>query len=115
MDQLLSSQSLEDSSSERGAHRAPVRRGRPGGIDATPRGASISEPVASAVDSHGEPRLIRFAAVMQRVSMGRTAVYGLIKAGKFPRPVKVGAASAWIDVEITRWIEELAAKRDTSR
>ncbi len=46
--------------------------------------------------------------------MGRTAVYELIKAGKFPRPVKVGAASAWIDVEITRWIQELAAKRDTS-
>jgi prophage regulatory protein len=46
--------------------------------------------------------------------MGRTAVYELIKAGKFPRPVKVGAASAWIDVEITRWIEQLAANRGTS-
>lgn len=114
MDQLLSSQSLEDSSPERGAHRAPVRRGGHGSIAATTRGARTSEPAAAAVTSRGEPRLIRLAAVQERVSMGRTAVYELIKAGKFPRPVKVGAASAWIDVEITRWIEELAAKRDTS-
>jgi prophage regulatory protein len=44
--------------------------------------------------------------------MGRTALYGLIKEGKFPRPVKVGAASAWIDTEISRWIEQLALNRE---
>jgi predicted DNA-binding transcriptional regulator AlpA len=49
----------------------------------------------------------------KRVGMGRTAVYELIKAGRFPRPVKVGGASAWIDGEITRWIGDLAAARDT--
>jgi prophage regulatory protein len=72
----------------------------------------MNELAARTINPLGEAKLIRFRAVQERVGMGRTAVYELIKAGKFPRPVKVGAASAWIDAEITRWIEELAARRD---
>lgn len=114
MNQLSSSQPLEDPSPERGARRLPARQVGRGGIGVTTRGDTMNELAVQAANSLGEARLIRFPAVQERVSMGRTAVYELIKAGKFPRPVKVGAASAWIDVEITRWIEELAAKRDTS-
>jgi prophage regulatory protein len=44
--------------------------------------------------------------------MGRTALYALIKAKKFPAPVKVGGASAWVDAEVSRWIEELINVRD---
>ena len=111
MDQLLSSQLLEDPSAQRGARRLPASR------QSRNDSRSISEsdePAVQAESSLGEARLIRLPAVQERVGMGRTAVYELIKAGKFPRPVKVGAASAWIDVEITRWIEQLAASRGTS-
>jgi prophage regulatory protein len=110
MDQLLSSQRLEDPSAERGSRRLPGRSGQQN------ENSSITgdELAAQADNSLGEARLIRLPAVQERVGMGRTAVYELIKAGKFPRPVKVGAASAWIDVEITRWIEQLAASRGTS-
>ena len=111
MDQLLSSQHLEDPSADRGARRLPDRSGRRPDNNLV---ASGDEPTVQADPSLGEARLIRLPAVQDRVGMGRTAVYELIKAGKFPRPVKVGAASAWIDVEITRWIEQLAASRDTS-
>lgn len=114
MDQLQSSQPMEDSSPGRGALRLPARRVGQGEIGITTRGDTMNELAAHTVNSLGEARLLRFPAVQERVSMGRTAVYELIKAGKFPRPVKVGAASAWIDVEITRWIEQLAAKRDAS-
>jgi prophage regulatory protein len=111
MDHLLSSQHLDDPSAERGARRLPVRSRRP----ADNKPIASGDELASQPDtSLGEARLIRLPAVQQRVGMGRTAVYELIKAGKFPRPVKVGAASAWIDIEITRWIEQLAASRGTS-
>ncbi len=56
--------------------------------------------------------LLRCGEVLKRVALGRTALYALIKAGKFPPPVKVGGASAWVDVEITRWIEQLMLARD---
>jgi prophage regulatory protein len=111
MDQLLSSQHLEDRSADRGARRLSNRSGRQPANNLI---ASGDELHAQADISLGEARLIRLPAVQDRVGMGRTAVYELIKAGKFPRPVKVGAASAWIDVEITRWIEQLAANRGTS-
>ena len=58
-------------------------------------------------------KLLRLPAVCLRVGMQRTAIYALISAGKFPPPVKVGGASAWVDVEITRWIEGLVASRDS--
>lgn len=57
-------------------------------------------------------KLIRLGAVIDRVGLQRTAVYGLIKEGRFPRPLKVGGASVWVDVEITRWMEGLVAARD---
>jgi len=111
MDQLLSSQRLEDPSAERGARRLPARREGRNDNSVTVGG---DEHAAQPDNPLGEARLIRLPAVQERVGMGRTAVYELIKAGKFPRPVKVGAASAWIDVEITRWIEQLAAGRHPS-
>ena len=114
MDQLLSSQPMEASTPDRRTRRLSVRQASRAGIGNTARGDSTNQLVVHTVNALGEAKLIRFPAVQERVSMGRTAVYELIKAGKFPRPVKVGAASAWIDVEITRWIQELAARRDTS-
>ena len=56
--------------------------------------------------------LLRCPDVLKRVALKRTALYALIKAGKFPAPVKVGGASAWVDLEITRWIERLMSTRD---
>jgi len=109
MDQLLSSQPMEDLAAERGARRSAVRRTGHNDLN-----SGSDEPVAQTDHSLGNARLIRLGAVQERVGMGRTAVYKLIKDGQFPRPVKVGAASAWIDVEITRWIEQLAASRGTT-
>jgi prophage regulatory protein len=60
-------------------------------------------------------KLIRLPAVQERVGMRRTAVYELIKAGKFPRPVKIGGISAWVDAEITQWMESLVFSRDSHR
>jgi prophage regulatory protein len=110
MDPLLSSQPLEDPCAEPGAYRRPARQGRRNDTN----GSTGDELAAQANNYLGEAKLIRLPAVQERVGMGRTAVYELIKAGKFPRPVKIGAASAWIDIEITRWIEQLAADRGRS-
>ena len=57
-------------------------------------------------------KLLRLPEVCSRVGMRRTSIYALIGAGRFPPPVKVGGASAWVDLEITRWIESLVASRD---
>jgi prophage regulatory protein len=56
--------------------------------------------------------LLRLPEVSKRVSLGRTKIYDLIKLGRFPRPVKAGGASAWVDMEITQWIQSLMSARD---
>ena len=59
-------------------------------------------------------KLLRLPEVCSRVGMRRTSIYALIGEGCFPPPVKVGGASAWVDREITQWIEGLVASRDAN-
>lgn len=50
--------------------------------------------------------LLRLPAVKQGTGYGRSSIYNLIKAGKFPKPVKLagGGAVAWRSSEIAAWI-----------
>jgi prophage regulatory protein len=51
-------------------------------------------------------QILRFPAVSERVGLGRTFIYGLIKAEAFPRPVVLGKrARGWRASEIEAWIE----------
>ena len=76
------------------------------------RGIRPEEAVGRLIPT-GNVSLLRLPAVLQRVGLGRSAVYDLIKQGKFPSPVKAGGASAWPDNEIDTWIASLVAERDT--
>lgn len=57
-------------------------------------------------------RFIRLPEVMRRVGLARTAIYAGVKAGTFPAPIKNGAASAWLETEVTAW---MAARVEESR
>jgi prophage regulatory protein len=50
-------------------------------------------------------KLLRLPDVLDRVGLKKTAVYKLIGDGKFPSPVKIGSSSAWVEQEITDWIQ----------
>ena len=50
-------------------------------------------------------RLLRLPAVLHRTGLSRSTVYVLMKAGKFPRPRRIGArAVGWPEDEIEAWI-----------
>lgn len=51
-------------------------------------------------------RLLRLPAVLELTGRGRTAVLDDVKAGRFPRPIKVGSASMWLHSEVQAWIGE---------
>lgn len=57
------------------------------------------------VRSHGES-LLPLPAVKARVGMGKTKIYEEIKAGAFPKCIKNGRSSVWIESEIADWIEK---------
>lgn len=51
-------------------------------------------------------RLIRVPEVLRRVGFSRTTMYELIKEGRFPDKVIIGArAVAFVESEIDAWIE----------
>ena len=52
-------------------------------------------------------RLLRLPAVLERTGLGRSALYALMKAGTFPRPLRIGArAVAWLEDEVDEWIRK---------
>jgi prophage regulatory protein len=61
------------------------------------------------------PRLIRLPAVESMTGLGRTAIYELEGAGKFPRRRKITArASAWLESEVAEWITSRPTAADLS-
>lgn len=53
-------------------------------------------------------KLIRLPAVMEKVGLQKSAIYDLMKIGKFPRQKIIGShAVAWVESEIDAWILDL--------
>jgi prophage regulatory protein len=48
------------------------------------------------------------------INYSRTHIWRLIKAGRFPRPIKMGggARNSWVEEEIDAFIAALIAERD---
>lgn len=56
-----------------------------------------------ATESSGGDDFIRLNAVLQRVGIGRSKLYAMIKEETFPAPVKIGRATVWPSSRITDW------------
>lgn len=70
-------------------------------------GTAVVAPVRTAGDAHvavPDTRLLRMPQVLDRVGLKKTVIYERIKAGTFPKPIKLGSASAWHAQEIEAWI-----------
>lgn len=58
------------------------------------------------------PRFLRSAEVIQRVGLGRSAIYARIRANAFPKQVDLGGVSVWVESEIDAWIAARIAERN---
>ena len=53
-------------------------------------------------------RLLKIEEVKRRVGLGKTMIYDLIRAGRFPHPYKISPfASRWSEREVVAWIDEV--------
>jgi prophage regulatory protein len=60
-------------------------------------------------------RLLALREVLALTNLTKSPLYRLIKQGEFPRPIIIGTASRWSELEIQSWIEEKRkVPRDTS-
>ena len=46
--------------------------------------------------------------IFQRIPIGTTALYKLVKEGNFPAPIKLGAnTTVWRNADVLAWLESL--------
>lgn len=58
---------------------------------------------------------LRLRAVKAATGLGKTSIYALIRAGAFPRPVKLGEqARAWPESEVAEWQRQRMAERSVN-
>ena len=46
------------------------------------------------------------------IPQGPVQIWRMVKAGTFPRPVKLGSRNDWLESEIDAWLDAQIAKRD---
>ena len=57
-------------------------------------------------------KLLRIAAVADRVGLSRSTIYALTKLGQFPARIRVSAnVVAWVAHEVEAWIAERIASQ----
>lgn len=58
-------------------------------------------------------RLLRKAHVVEILGVSEPTLDRMIRAGRFPRPLRVGKrAVAWSETEVRDWLDGLTAERD---
>jgi prophage regulatory protein len=57
-------------------------------------------------------QLLDINEVMARTKKRRTKIYADIRTGNFPKPIKDGASSRWVDTEVDQYLQSLIALRD---
>lgn len=48
--------------------------------------------------------LLRMETLISKIGYSRPWIYKEIKAERFPKPIKIGRTSAWVEKEIAEWI-----------
>lgn len=60
--------------------------------------------------------LLRLPEVSARCGLRRTAIYDAVKAGKFPKPIRLGRrCSAWPSTEVDAWVAARIAEARGAR
>ena len=56
--------------------------------------------------------LDKLPVTMMISGLSRSGIYALIASNKFPKPVKLGRASAWLRSEVLAWVNARIVERD---
>lgn len=60
-----------------------------------------------------EDRLLTLHDVKKFTGLGATTIYHYMNEDRFPKPIKLGRSSRWVESELMAWLEAKKAERDT--
>ncbi len=66
---------------------------------------------ASGTQSTEPPALFTFHDLTRYTRLKRSQTYGLMRKGKFPKPLKFGKSSRWVKSQVDAWIAEQVAQQ----
>jgi prophage regulatory protein len=59
-------------------------------------------------------RFIRFKELRQRIPLGRTTIWKMMREGRFPQSRRIGKmAAAWLESEVEDWMRKNAGEGQT--
>ncbi|AXC67013.1 AlpA family phage regulatory protein [Salmonella enterica] len=61
------------------------------------------------IDIHSD-QMVDMAFIVRFTGMTDKWFYKMIQEGKFPKPIKLGRSSRWIECEVKEWLEERIRK-----
>lgn len=71
---------------------------------------TLSSPPSRPVPATLGPRILRIQEVTQRVGLGRSSLWRMVKEGHFPAPCRLGSrAVGWRDIEVDEWVRRREA------
>ena len=83
-------------------------------MQATTKDVPALENAAGDQQQARQMRLLAKPEVLNRLSVSNDTLYGLIRAGHLPKPVKIGVASRWPEHEIEAFIAGRLAEREAT-
>ncbi|KGU41816.1 helix-turn-helix transcriptional regulator [Xanthomonas citri] len=72
----------------------------------------MKDPTTTAAPAPAPRRFLRIPDVMSRTGLSKSTIYAKIRLKEFPAPVSLGSISAWVESEISEWMDAQVAARD---
>ena len=61
-----------------------------------------------------EERFLPLPAVKSKIGKSKAFIYTHMAKDEFPKPVKVGRSSVWVQSEIESWMHKMISRRDAA-
>lgn len=58
--------------------------------------------------------LLSVPDLRKKTRLSRSRIYALVAAGQFPKQIRIGRSSLWLESEVGAWIKARKAERDAA-
>lgn len=58
-----------------------------------------------------QTRFLRIRQVLALVPVSRPTIYRMMERGEFPKALRIGSSSLWVESEINKWMNDKVAER----
>lgn len=58
-----------------------------------------------------QTRFLRIRQVLALVPVSRPTIYRMMERGEFPKALRIGSSSLWVESEINKWMNDKVADR----